>query len=66
VILIDEAGAQTYSDGFLKIVSQIPELTLTAVLLAFIPRIFRDTVYNLASKNRVRWFGKSKTCTVVF
>jgi len=66
VILIDESGAHTHSDGFLKIVSQIPKWKLVAALLAFIPRIIRDTIYNLASKNRVRWFGRSKTCTVSF
>ncbi len=66
VILIDEAGAHTHSDGFLKIISQIPKWQLAAALLAFIPRIIRDTIYNLASKNRVKWFGKSNTCTVSF
>lgn len=66
VILIDENGAHTHSDGFLKIVSKIPKWKLVAALLAYIPRIIRDTIYNLASRNRVRWFGKSKTCTVSF
>ncbi|WP_350290970.1 DUF393 domain-containing protein [uncultured Croceitalea sp.] len=66
VILIDESGAHTHSDGFLKIIATIPKWKLVAALLAFIPRIIRDTIYNLASKNRVRWFGKSNTCTVSF
>ncbi|WP_350287098.1 DUF393 domain-containing protein [uncultured Croceitalea sp.] len=66
VILIDENGAHTHSDGFLEIVSKIPKWRLVAALLAYIPRIIRDTIYNLASRNRVRWFGKSKTCTVSF
>jgi predicted DCC family thiol-disulfide oxidoreductase YuxK len=64
VILIDEAGAHTHSDGFLKIVSQIPKWELVAALLAFIPRIIRDSIYKLASRNRVKWFGKSNTCRV--
>lgn len=66
VILINEAGAHTHSDGFLKIVAQIPEWRLVAALLAFIPRIIRDAIYNLASKNRIKWFGKSKTCAIGF
>ncbi|MEK6154380.1 DUF393 domain-containing protein [Flavobacteriaceae bacterium 3-367] len=66
VILLDDKGVHTHSDGFLKIVSKIPRWRLVAALLAFIPRIIRDTVYNLASKNRVKWFGRSKSCTLVF
>ena len=64
VILIDRAGVHTHSDGFLRILSKIPSWKLVASLLAFVPRIFRDSIYNLASRNRVRWFGKSKSCTV--
>ncbi len=66
VILLDEKGVHTHSDGFLKIVSKIPKWRLVAALLAFIPRIIRDTIYNMASKNRVKWFGKSRSCTISF
>jgi len=50
VILFDKYGPHTHSDGFLRIISQIPKWRLVAALLAFIPRIIRDTIYNLASK----------------
>ncbi len=66
VILIDDIGVHTHSDGFLKIVSRIPKWRLVAALLAYIPRIIRDTIYNMASRNRVRWFGKSNSCTISF
>ena len=66
VILIDEQGVHTHSDGFLRIVSKIPRWKLVAALLAFIPRIIRDTFYKMASKNRVKWFGKSKSCSISF
>lgn len=66
VILFDEHGKHTHSDGFLKIISKIPKWRLVSALLAFIPRIIRDTIYNLASKNRVKWFGKSQACTISF
>ncbi|WP_298929138.1 DUF393 domain-containing protein [uncultured Allomuricauda sp.] len=66
VILFDEHGKHTHSDGFLKIISKIPKWRLVSALLAFIPRIVRDTIYNLASKNRVKWFGKSQACTISF
>lgn len=66
VILIDEKGVKTHSDGFLRIVSKIPKWQRVAALLAFIPRILRDSIYRIASRNRVNWFGKSKSCTIDF
>ncbi|MEL6810340.1 MAG: DUF393 domain-containing protein [Bacteroidota bacterium] len=66
VILIDPNGVHTHSDGFLKVVSKIPKWQRVAALLAFIPRMIRDGIYRLASKNRVKWFGNSQSCTVSF
>ncbi len=64
VILIDEKGVHTHSDGFLRIVSNIPKWQRVAALLAFIPRMIRDGVYKWASKNRVKLFGQSQSCTI--
>ena len=50
VILIDNAGLHTHSDGFLRVVSKIPKWQRVAALLAFIPRLIRDGVYKTASK----------------
>lgn len=66
VILIDDQGVKTHSDGFLSIVSKIPKWQRVATLLAFIPRLIRDYIYKTASKNRVKWFGTSKSCTISF
>ncbi|UJH66501.1 thiol-disulfide oxidoreductase DCC family protein [Allomuricauda sp. SCSIO 65647] len=64
VILIECDTIFTHSDGFLKIVSKVPKWKLIAAPLGFVPRTVRDTVYKIASKNRVHWFGKSATCSV--
>ncbi len=64
VILIDSEGLHTHSDGFLRIVSNIPKWQRVAALLAFIPRLIRDFVYKTASKYRLRWFGSSSSCTI--
>lgn len=64
VILIDENGVHTHSDGFLRIVSYMPKWKKVAALLAFIPRMIRDFIYRTASRNRVRWFGQSSSCTI--
>ncbi|KAA1247687.1 thiol-disulfide oxidoreductase DCC family protein [Aquimarina sp. RZ0] len=66
VILIDEKGLHTHSDGFLQIVSKIPKWKRIAALLAFVPRMIRDGLYKLASRNRVKWFGQSQSCTINF
>lgn len=66
VILIDKDGVKTHSDGFLKITSKIPRWQRISELLAFIPRLIRDYVYKTASKNRVKWFGKSRSCSISF
>lgn len=66
VILIDSDGAKTHSDGFLKIISKMPKWQRVAALLAFIPRLIRDGIYKIASRNRVKWFGKSRSCTISF
>jgi len=66
VILIDKNGVKTHSDGFLKIVSKIPKWQRVAALLGFIPRLIRDYIYKTASKNRLKWFGQSNSCTIDF
>ena len=64
VILIDDDGYKTHSDGFLKIISKIPKWKGIAALLGFIPRVIRDYIYRMASNNRVKWFGASKSCSI--
>ena len=64
VILIDKEGVHTHSDGFLRIVSGIPGWQFSASAFRLVPEWFRDGVYRMASRNRIRWFGKSGSCTV--
>jgi len=66
VILLDENGVHTHSDGFLRVISKIDKWKRVAALLAFIPRMIRDSIYRLASRNRLKWFGTSHSCTVSF
>ena len=64
VILIDNLGVHTHSDGFLRVISKVPKWERVAALLAFIPRMLRDFVYKTASKHRVKWFGTSSSCAI--
>ncbi len=64
VILLDEKGMHTLSDGFLRIIAKMPRWQSTAWFLSLPPKFLRDNFYKVAAKNRVRWFGKSGYCTV--
>ena len=64
VILIDGTKIYTHSDGFLKIISKIQGWEFLAFGFGLVPKFVRDTMYKVASKNRVRWFGKSNTCAI--
>lgn len=64
VVLLDEEGVHTLSDGFLRIIAKIPEWRAVSHVFSLVPRFIRDGVYKLSARNRVRWFGKSQFCTV--
>ena len=64
VILIDQNGVHTHSDGFLRVVGKIDKWKRVTALSAFIPRLIRDYIYKTAYKNRVRWFGSSSSCAI--
>mgnify|MGYP006305406443 CR=1 FL=1 len=66
VILIDKTGVHTHSDGLLRIIAYIPLLSIIARLSAFVPKPLRDKLYNMITKNRIRWFGKSKSCRIAY
>ncbi|WP_222984956.1 thiol-disulfide oxidoreductase DCC family protein [Flagellimonas meishanensis] len=64
VVLVDENGLHTLSDGFLKIIGKVPKYQLLARVLGLPPRFARDGFYSFVAKNRVRLFGKSAYCRV--
>lgn len=66
VILIQNDIIYTHSEGFLRILSEIPKWNAISKPLLWTPRFLRDAIYNVAAKNRVQWFGKSRVCSVSF
>lgn len=64
VMLIEGNTVLTHSDGFLKIMSAIPKWRRIASGLSLIPRLFRDAIYKIAARYRLRWFGKSNSCAL--
>ena len=64
VILIHEGELYSLSDVGLKCMSILGGIWTPLSYLRFIPKSFRDSVYNLIARNRYRWFGKSDVCMV--
>ncbi|NER14951.1 DUF393 domain-containing protein [Leptobacterium flavescens] len=65
VILFEGDSMYTHSDGFLRIMSKMRKWKTLAGILSLVPRSFRDGIYTIASRNRIKWFGSSVAmCTV--
>jgi predicted DCC family thiol-disulfide oxidoreductase YuxK len=52
------------SDAVLAISTYLKRPYAYGTILKYVPKILRDSVYNLIAKNRYRWFGKKETCRV--
>ncbi len=59
VIFVKRDIPHTLSDGFIKIIIELPRWRRLAVIVALIPSKWRDAVYRVAAKNRVQWFGSN-------
>lgn len=59
VIIGDKA--YLYSDVAIAIASRLPGWGWTR-FLTFVPKPLRDAVYKVIARNRIRWFGRPRTC----
>jgi len=57
-------GLSRRSDAILGLMGELPLPLRWARLLRFIPRIFRDGVYQFVSRSRYRTFGKRDSCRI--
>jgi predicted DCC family thiol-disulfide oxidoreductase YuxK len=53
--------AHVKSEAALRIARELPHWQWTWVF-HFIPRVFRDAIYDLVARNRYRWFGRCDAC----
>lgn len=63
-ILIENGRAYTRSTAALRVCRHLSGLWPLMEGFRIVPVFLRDWVYNLVSRNRYRWFGKSDTCMV--
>jgi predicted DCC family thiol-disulfide oxidoreductase YuxK len=53
--------AYVKSEAVLRIARELPRWQWTWIF-QFIPRVIRDTIYDLVARNRYRWFGRRDAC----
>ncbi|MEJ6661071.1 MAG: DCC1-like thiol-disulfide oxidoreductase family protein [Bacteroidia bacterium] len=64
VMLYVDGKLLVRSDAALAISTYLKRPYVYGIIFKYVPKILRDSVYNLIAKNRYRWFGKKETCRV--
>ncbi len=65
IILIEPSIAfYVKSDAALEIGRSLGGIWKLLGIFDWIPRVFRDGIYDLIARNRYRWFGRKDTCMV--
>lgn len=65
IILIEPGVAYyTKSDAALRIGQDFGGLWKGLGLFTWIPKLFRDALYDLVARNRYEWFGKKEQCMI--
>ncbi|MGB5322260.1 thiol-disulfide oxidoreductase DCC family protein [Lutimonas sp.] len=65
IVLIEDGKVYQKSTAVLKICQHLNWPWRIFLVGAYIPKSWRDKLYDLIAKNRYRWFGKKDTCTVM-
>ena len=65
IILIEPGVAYyTKSDAALEITREFGGLWSVLTIFQWIPRSFRNVIYDFVARNRYKWFGKKEQCMV--
>jgi predicted DCC family thiol-disulfide oxidoreductase YuxK len=59
--LVARGCASTKSEAALRIARELPWWRWTWIF-HLVPRVIRDTIYDLIARNRYRWFGRRDVC----
>jgi predicted DCC family thiol-disulfide oxidoreductase YuxK len=65
IILIKDGTVYTKSDALIEIGSNLDGFWKMLSIVKIVPKLLRDWAYSKVAKNRYRWFGKKKSCTVL-
>lgn len=61
-VLLDGNGVHLRSDAAIRALEHLGGGWRTVRLLRLLPRVVRDTVYDLVAQRRHRWFGSMEYC----
>jgi predicted DCC family thiol-disulfide oxidoreductase YuxK len=64
IILVNEETYLQKSDAALEIARNLRQPWPLLYAFKFVPRFFRDWIYDLIAKNRYTWFGKKDSCLI--
>jgi len=64
IILLDGDQIYTQSTAALKVAKLLPAPYCGLYVLAIIPSVIRDFVYDYIAKHRYTWFGQYDKCTI--
>ena len=65
IVLTHKGNRYTYSTAVIKSIILLGGMYKCAILLFIFPKILRDMVYKIISKNRYKWWGKYEVCPVL-
>ena len=62
LVYLENGKAFTHSDAALGVAKHLKAPFVWVRIFHFLPKGFRDWVYNGIAKNRYRWFGQKQEC----
>ncbi len=63
VVFVYENSVYTRSDAFVEMVRLLPSPWNWMRIIKYLPKKWRNYIYDVIAKNRFRWFGKRDTCS---
>lgn len=61
-ILLEDGSAWTKSEGTIRMFERLGLPWSLVAVLRVLPRVWRDKLYGVVARNRLKWFGTRATC----
>lgn len=61
-LVLDQGQQWTQSDAAIHVIAALGGLWRLGETARFVPRRWRDALYQLLARNRYRWFGRRSAC----
>jgi predicted DCC family thiol-disulfide oxidoreductase YuxK len=64
IILLEKGIVYTKSNAALRVVKKLTGAWSALYAFMIVPQFIRNAVYDLAARNRYKWFGKKEACWI--